>query len=134
MNTLSEASRKPTARGRPATSRPVGYRWRLAELMDAHGMRSTVELGPLLAKRGVLLSDVQVYRLAREIPERLHLRTLAALCDIFDCTSSELIETYVESAQRPRRRRKGQSAEPAGFEPLPPNFRPTRAWILPEER
>jgi DNA-binding Xre family transcriptional regulator len=134
MNTLSEASRRPTARGRPATSRPVGYRWRLTELMDARGMRSTVELGPLLAERGVLLSDVQVYRLAREIPERLHLRTLAALCDIFDCSPSQLIETYVESGQAPRRRRKTQPVEPSELGTLPPDFRPTRARIVREER
>lgn len=134
MNPLSDASRGSTARGRPATSRPVGYRWRLPELMKAHGIRSTVELGPLLAERGVLLSDVQVYRLAREIPERLHLRTLAALCDIFDCTPAEVIETYVESAQRPRRRRTGEPAEPAELESLPRDFRPTRARITREDR
>jgi hypothetical protein len=35
----------------------------------------------------------QVYRLATGTPERLSLATLAALCDIFDCTPAELIET-----------------------------------------
>jgi DNA-binding Xre family transcriptional regulator len=50
-------------------------------------------LKPLLAERGVELSSAQIYRLATGTPERLSLATLAALCDIFDCTPADLIET-----------------------------------------
>ena len=58
----------------------VGYVWRLREVMASHGVWKTTDLGPLLAERGVVLSAAQVYRLAAQIPERLSLRTLAALC------------------------------------------------------
>jgi DNA-binding Xre family transcriptional regulator len=60
--------------------------------MAERGMFATTELGPLLAERGVVLSREQVYRLAAGTPERLSLHTLAALCDILDCTPSDLIE------------------------------------------
>jgi len=59
--------------------------------MAAHGIWKTSDLGPLLTERGVVLSAAQIYRLAAKIPERLSLRTLAALCDIFGCTPNDLI-------------------------------------------
>jgi DNA-binding Xre family transcriptional regulator len=67
------------------------YTWRLRHVMAAHGIWKTSDLGPLLAERGVVLSAAQVYRLAAKVPERLSLRILAALCDIFDCTPNDLI-------------------------------------------
>jgi len=98
--------------------RTVAYSWRLREVMAAHGIWKTTELRPLLAERGVELSAAQVYRLATGTPERLSLATLAALCDIFDCTASDLIETTAAAgapaakattgrltARRPRRAR-----------------------------
>ena len=98
--------------------RKTGYNWRLREVMAAHGIWKTTELRPLLAERGVELSAAQVYRLATGTPERLSLATLAALCDIFDCTPADLIETCAAAgtpaaktttgrpvAKRPRRAR-----------------------------
>ena len=98
--------------------RTVRYSWRLREVMAAHGIWKTTELKPLLAERGVELSAAQVYRLAAGTPERLSLATLAALCDIFDCTPADLIETAAvagapatkatpgrPAARRPRRAR-----------------------------
>jgi DNA-binding Xre family transcriptional regulator len=79
-------------------TRTVGYVWRLREVMASHGVWKTTDLGPLLAERGVVLSAAQVYRLAAQIPERLSLRTLTALCDIFGCTPNELIDTRPEPA------------------------------------
>ncbi len=72
-------------------NRALGYTWRLRQVMAAHGIWKTSDLGPLLAERGVTLSAAQVYRLAAKVPERLSLRTLAALCDIFGCTPNDLI-------------------------------------------
>jgi len=63
--------------------------------MAVHGIWKTSDLGPLLAERGVILSAAQVYRLAAKVPERLSLRTLVALCDIFGCTPNDLIEIGV---------------------------------------
>lgn len=79
-------------------SRSLGYTWQLRQIMAAHGLWKTSDLGPLLAERGVVLSAAQVYRLAAKVPERLSLRTLAALCDIFDCTPDDLIEVGTPSS------------------------------------
>ncbi|HEX4218435.1 MAG TPA: helix-turn-helix transcriptional regulator [Acidimicrobiales bacterium] len=106
----------------------VGYTWKLRQIMAAHGLWKTSDLGPLLAQRGVTLSTAQVYRLVAKVPERLSMPTLAALCDIFSCTPGELIEigdlssgdeadrptkTVVDLAAvgRPRRARVGPGTE-----------------------
>lgn len=78
-----------------AIKRAVGYTWRLREVMAAHGVWKTTDLVPLLAERGVTLSPAQVYRLVAKVPERLSLKTLSALCDIFSCTPADLITTGV---------------------------------------
>lgn len=70
----------------------VSYRWHLRMVMAERGMFATSDLVPLLAARGVTLSREQVYRLVAKVPERLSLTTLAALCDILECTPAELIE------------------------------------------
>jgi DNA-binding Xre family transcriptional regulator len=82
------------------TVRRVDYHWHLRRIMAAHNMWKTTELGPLLRDRGINLSSAQVYRLVTDKPERLPLRTLAALCDIFACTPADLIEPYVETGVR----------------------------------
>lgn len=81
-------------------TRRLGFHWHLRRLMAAHDMWKTTDLGPLLRQRGVNLSPAQIYRLVTDQPERLSMRTLIALCDIFDCTPAELIEPYVEAAGR----------------------------------
>lgn len=90
---------------------PLGYTWRLRERLGALGIWKTTDLGPLLAARGVVLSPAQVYRLVAKVPERLSLRTLAALCDICGCTPNDLIETSTPSGPEPPRgaRRPGAS-------------------------
>ena len=80
-----------------ARKKTLGYRWHLRKLMAEREMFATTDLGPLLAGRGVSLSEAQVYRLVTGTPERLNLRTLVALCDILDCTPNELIEPVVET-------------------------------------
>ena len=85
----------------------LGYRWHLRLKMAERGMFATTDLRPLLAERGVVLSREQVYRLVTGVPERLSLRTLAALCDILDCTPNDLIEvdtTPVAAVMVPVRR------------------------------
>jgi DNA-binding Xre family transcriptional regulator len=77
--------------------RQVSYQWRLREKMAATGMFTTSELAPPLAERGINLSLSQVHRLVTGTPERLSLPVLAALCDIFDCTPTDLIATKAEN-------------------------------------
>ena len=84
--------------------RRTSYTWRLREVMATHGIWKTTELKPLLAERGVELSAAQIYRLATGTPERLSLATLAALCDIFDCTPADLIETSAAAGTTPAAR------------------------------
>jgi DNA-binding Xre family transcriptional regulator len=78
------------------------YRWQLRERMAEHGWWKTTDLAPLLAQRGIALSPAQIYRLVTHTPERLSLDVLAALCDIFACTPSDLIA--VEPAAKTTRR------------------------------
>ncbi len=70
----------------------LDYLWNLRQLMAARNMFSTTDLAPLLEERGIHLSAAQVYRLVTQVPERLSLRTLVALCDILECSPSDLIE------------------------------------------
>lgn len=102
--------------------RQVGYHWHLRRLMAERGMFATTDLIPLLAERGVTLSREQVYRLVVKVPQRLSLTTLAALCDILDCTPADLIEPHCGAPATARSASVGAGA-PA---------RPRRARVAPE--
>ncbi|WP_282824632.1 helix-turn-helix domain-containing protein [Gulosibacter sediminis] len=112
-------------------TKTVAYHWHLRKIMGEHGMFATTDLVPLLADRGVVMTSSQVYRVVSGTPERMNMRLLAALCDIFGCTPSDLIETYVESASR-RGRKTGTTGKAK-----PPTSgsknRPTRAVITPAD-
>jgi len=79
--------------------REIGFEWNLRRIMAAHNMWKTTDLHQPLLDRGVNLSAAQVYRLVTETPERLSMTTLAALCDIFDCAPSDLIEISAMAAK-----------------------------------
>ncbi|MGW7007344.1 helix-turn-helix domain-containing protein [Streptomyces sp. NPDC054933] len=96
----------------------MGIRWNLRKLMAAHEMFQTTDLVPLLAERGIHLSREQVFRLVTQPPQRLSMETLAALCDILDCTPNDLIETEVINAEV---RKTGTT----GTDPTPPPVRRT---------
>ena len=54
----------------PRARKPaLGYRWHLRRLMADAGLYATTELTPLLAERGIVLSQAQVYRLVTGTPE-----------------------------------------------------------------
>lgn len=109
------------------TTPAIGYVWKLRQIMAAHGLWKTSDLGPLLAERGVTLSTAQVYRLAAKVPERLSLNTLAALCDIFSCTPNDLIELAPAS---------GATTATTGtpLVDLATRGRPRRARVSPSKR
>nr|BFE55551.1 hypothetical protein GCM10020063_000770 [Dactylosporangium thailandense] len=48
--------------------------------------------GVVCHRAGVDLLREQVYRLVTQPPQRLSMDTLAALCDILECTPNDLIE------------------------------------------
>ncbi|MGE5291119.1 MAG: helix-turn-helix domain-containing protein [Micromonosporaceae bacterium] len=96
-------------------TKKVGYRWQLRARMAERGMFATTDLLDPLTQRGITLSREQVYRLVAQVPQRLSLTTLAALCDILDCQPGDLIELHTPAVakraatttpvQRPRPRR-----------------------------
>lgn len=107
-------------------TRKMGIRWHLREVMATRGLFMTSQLRPLLAERGVDLSREQVYRLVTGQPERINVYTLAALCDILDCSVGDLIEPVAES--RPARKAAAGTggAESKGVRA---GLRPTRARL-----
>ena len=104
----------------------LGYQWHLRRLMAEQEMFATTTLVPLLAERGIVLSEAQVYRLVTGTPERLSLRTLAALCDILGCTPNDLIEPVAETAAT---RATGTTGKPAAVEAKAKTRTPRRAEI-----
>jgi DNA-binding Xre family transcriptional regulator len=89
----------------------MGIRWNLRKLMAAQDMFQTTDLVPLLAERGIQLSREQVFRLVTQVPSRLSMDTLAALCDILGCTPNDLIEVEVVNAEV--RKTAGEASGPA---------------------
>ncbi|WP_328522747.1 helix-turn-helix domain-containing protein [Kribbella sp. NBC_00359] len=79
--------------------RKMGIVWKLRHVMAARDLFQTSDLVPLLAERGVYLSREQVFRLVTQPPQRLSMDTLAALCDVFDCSPNDLIEVDVVNAE-----------------------------------
>src|SRR6266487_6251105 len=77
----------------------MGIRWNLRKLMAGRDMFQTTDLVPLLAERGVHLSREQIFRLVTQSPQRLSMDTLAALCDILECTPNDLIEVQAVNVQ-----------------------------------
>ena len=83
-----------------AEQRRIGYRWNLRTQMAQRNLWKSTELVPLLRSRGINLSESQVYRLVTGTPERIPARTFAALCDILDCTPSDLLELHVDQQRQ----------------------------------
>lgn len=104
----------------------LGYRWHLRKLMAEQEMFATTTLVPLLAERGIVLSEAQVYRLVTGTPERLSLRTLTALCDILGCTPNDLIEPVAETAAV---KATGTSGKPTGLPAKAKARTPRRAEV-----
>jgi DNA-binding Xre family transcriptional regulator len=76
----------------------MGIQWHLRLRMAEKGYFQTSELVPLLAERGIALSREQVFRLVTQQPQRLSMDVLAALCDILECVTNDLIEVRTVNA------------------------------------
>jgi DNA-binding Xre family transcriptional regulator len=105
----------------------VDYEWRLRLLLAERGVFQASELTPLLAERGVRLSESQVWRLVTGKPERLNLHTLMVLCDILECTPNDLIRRVEVpgKAALPKRRTAGETGS-ADIEPKRARIRGAR--------
>jgi DNA-binding Xre family transcriptional regulator len=97
--------------GRRVVIKKMSYQWHLRRLMADKEYWQTTDLVPLLAERGIILSREQVFRLVTHPPQRLSMDTLAALCDILDCTPNDLIE--IEAANTEVRKTARQRRGPA---------------------
>ncbi|SKC72170.1 helix-turn-helix domain-containing protein [Krasilnikoviella flava] len=91
----------------------MAVEWDLRLRMAERGLFATTDLVPLLAERGVHLSREQVYRLVTSTPQRLSTDTLAALCDILQCTPNDLLRVIVVDQQVAKRTSAGGPAGPA---------------------
>lgn len=98
----------------------MGIHWNLRKLMATRDLFQTSDLVPLLAECGIHLSREQVYRLVTQEPQRLSMDTLAALCDILDCTPNDLIEVEVVNTQVSKKAAGGSGGTP------PPKLRRTQ--------
>jgi len=74
------------------------------------------------------MTSTQVYRIVTGEPERLNMRLLSALCDVFGCTPNDLIEPYVVATSG-RGRKSAAAAAPAGHRDPASKNRPRRATI-----
>lgn len=111
----------------------LDYHWHLRKVMADRGMFSTTDLLPPLAERGITLSTSQVYRLVVERPERLSLKILMALLDIFDCTMDDLIEPIAAAGAVKKPRTAAASGSAPEAEGLG-GLRPKRARIRGVDR
>lgn len=107
--------------------RETDYAWRLAELMAANSLHNSTDLIPRLSERGIDMSRQQVYRLVHQRPERVSLKLLAALCDIFACGPEDLITVTAADA-----RSKKVASAPNVVE-LNKTVRPRRARIIADD-
>lgn len=114
------------------TTKTVAYRWHLRKVMSDNGLHNTTDLVPLLADRGVVMTSTQVYRIVTGEPERLNMRLLAALCDIFDCTPNDLIEPYVVAMSGRGRKTAAAAALPVNRDSAS-KTRPRRATVTPAD-
>jgi DNA-binding Xre family transcriptional regulator len=113
-------------------TKTVAYRWHLRKVMSDNGLHNTTDLVPLLADRGVVMTSTQVYRIVTGEPERLNMRLLAALCDIFGCTPNDLIEPYIVATSS-RGRKAAAASTPLASRDTTSKNRPRRATITPAD-
>ncbi|WP_205314919.1 helix-turn-helix domain-containing protein [Nonomuraea lactucae] len=109
----------------------LDYRWHLRKVMAGRGMHATSDLRPLLAERGLKLSQSQVYRLVAERPVRLNLQVLMALLDILGCAIDDLIEPVPNGRDRRVVLTKASGRADARDRSRPK--RPKRARVLPRQ-
>jgi DNA-binding Xre family transcriptional regulator len=102
--------------------------WNLRQVMATRGIFQTSDLVPLLAERDIHMTRQYVHRLVTKPPQRINIDLLAALCDILDCGTNDLLTPTVVA---------GEKAKAAGDERGPGigDLRPVRARVRrPDDR
>ncbi|MFQ6310089.1 helix-turn-helix domain-containing protein [Lysobacter capsici] len=89
---------------------PLELEWSLRGRMKQARIASVAELHRRLGTDRVLISQVQLGRLVQEVPTRLNLSVLAALCRVLDCAPGDLLhwrtcaDSTAPTRRRPRRK------------------------------
>jgi len=76
------------------------FTWKLEERMHGRGIHQITALQRELAIHGIDLSSSQIHRLVTQVPERLNLEVLAALCEILACSPADLVEVHAAERKR----------------------------------
>jgi len=104
-------------------TRHVTTRWNLRQVMALKGLFQTSDLLPLLEDRDIHLTRQYVHKLVTIPPQRINTDLLAALCDILDCTPSDLLTVEAVEEQSAPRAVNGESGPAIG------SIRPIRAKV-----
>lgn len=65
--------------------------WQLSERMRDAGISSVAELHRRLEQDRVLISEVQLGRIVREMPVRLNMGVFSALCRVLACSPGDIL-------------------------------------------
>ena len=93
---MNDASTHPVYAGHHAY-----LQWNIRTLMAERGMFKTTDLAGPLEERGVFISRSMIYNLVSSTPKRINTDILAALCDILDCSPSDLLELKYAKTKQP---------------------------------
>ena len=99
----------------------VDYEWRLRVVMAEHGMFKANELHPAPCRTRYTSLGFSGLAYGHRAPERLNLRVLVVLCEIFDCEVNDLVRS-VQSA-------KPAVKEPASASAIKKGLRPKQARL-----
>lgn len=69
----------------------MSFKWRLKEKMAEKGIWRCTDLTKLLNSYGITISVSMVSRIVDKMPERINTQLLSALCDILECTPSDIM-------------------------------------------
>lgn len=69
----------------------MSFKWRLKEKMAERGIWRCTDLAKLLNAHGIEISSAMVTLIVDKMPERINSKVLDALCDILECTPSDIL-------------------------------------------
>ena len=108
-------------------TKKLSANWHLRKLLALRGIFNTTDLVPLLAERGINISRTHAFRLVTTVPSHISLDIMAALCDVLECTPSDLVEPVVQKTQL----KKVAAQNDAGKDPdAARKLKPIRARII----
>lgn len=69
----------------------MSFKWKLKEKMAEKGIWRCTDLTKLLNAHGVKITSSMVTIIVDKMPERINTRVLDAICDILECTPSDIL-------------------------------------------